>query len=98
MTKTEVIKKLAEATGLPQRDVRAVLDALIHARPGKGIIATSLKTGERVTLSGFGTFHTRVRRARSARNPKTGTSVKVPDRIYPAFKPAKSFKDALKKR
>jgi DNA-binding protein HU-beta len=98
MTKTDLIKKLAEVTGLPKRDVRAVIAALTHAKPGKGVIATSLKMGERVTVSGFGTFHTRVRKARSARNPKTGASVKVPERIYPAFKPAKSFKDALKKR
>lgn len=98
MTKTELIKKLAESTGLPQRDVRAVIDALISARPTKGVISGSLKRGERVTLSGFGTFHVRVRKARTARNPKTGSSVKVPDRIYPAFKPAKSFKDNLKKK
>ncbi len=98
MTKTELIRKLADVTGLPQKDVRAVVDALIHARPGKGLISTSLKMGEKVTLSGFGTFHVRVRKARQARNPKTGAHVRVPDRIYPAFKPAKSFKDALKRR
>lgn len=98
MTKTELIKKLADKTGVPQREVRAVLDALTNSRPGKGIISTSLKSGEQVVIAGFGTFHTRVRKARIARNPKTGGSVKVGDRLYPAFKPAKSFKDNLKKK
>jgi nucleoid DNA-binding protein len=57
-----------------------------------------LKNGENVIISGFGTFHIRVRKARKARNPKTGESVKVADRIYPAFKPAKSLKQALRKK
>lgn len=97
MTKTEIIKKLAEVTGLPQKDVRAVLEALTEAKPGKGLISTSLKQGNKVTISGFGTFYLRSRNARQARNPKTGSNVKVPKRHYPAFKPSKSFKEALKK-
>jgi len=97
MTKTQLIKKLAEITGLSQKDVRTVLEALTDAKPGKGIISTSLKHGEKVTISGFGTFYLRVRNARKARNPKTGKQVKVPKRHYPAFKPSKSLKDALKK-
>ena len=98
MTKTEVIQKLADMTGVQKKDVRAVLDALMNARPGKGIITTSLRNREKVTIAGFGTFHARVRKARKARNPKTGEQVKVTDRYYPAFKPAKSFKEALRKK
>jgi DNA-binding protein HU-beta len=96
MTKTELIKKLAEITGLPQKDVRAVLEALTDARPGKGVVSSQLRQGHKVIISGFGTFHVRERRARQARNPKTGGKVKVPKRVYPAFKPSKSFKDSLK--
>lgn len=96
MTKTELIKRLSERTGLPQKDVRAVLEALTDARPGKGVISEVLKGGGKVIVSGFGTFHVRERKARQARNPKTGGKVKVPKRTYPAFKPAKTFKDALK--
>ncbi|MEJ2368536.1 MAG: HU family DNA-binding protein [Acidobacteriota bacterium] len=98
MTKTELIKKLGEVTGLPQKDVRAVVDALFNSKPGKGLISTSLKMGQKVTLSGFGTFYIRERSARTARNPRTGSQVKVPSRTYPAFKPAKSFKDAIKSK
>ena len=98
MTKTELIQKLADVTGVPKKDVRAVIDALTLARPGKGLISTSLRNREKVIIAGFGTFHTRVRKARKARNPRTGESVKVAERIYPAFKPAKSLKEALRKK
>jgi DNA-binding protein HU-beta len=94
MTKTELIKQVADSTGLSQRDVHSILEAL--AGP-KGAVATTLKKGSKVIISGFGTFHTRKRKARRARNPKTGGAVKVPKRRYPAFKPAKTFKEALKK-
>jgi DNA-binding protein HU-beta len=97
MTKTELIRRLSDVTGLSLKDVRAVLEAMTSARPGKGIIPSCLKKGERVTISGFGTFYARERGARSARNPKTGGKVRVPKRRYPAFKAAKSFKEALKK-
>jgi nucleoid DNA-binding protein len=88
MTKTELIRKLADVTGLSQKDVRMVLEALTDSRPNKGLITSSLKQGEKVTISGFGTFYIRERNARQARNPK---------RRYPAFKPAKTFKESLKK-
>lgn len=98
MTKTELLKTLAEVTGLPRKDVRAVIEALTDARPGKGIIATTLKRNQKVIISGFGTFYARERAARTARNPKTGGKVKVQKRRYPAFKPSKSFKEALRKK
>ena len=97
MTKTELIRKLSEMTHLSQKDVRAVIEALTESKPGKGLITTSLRQGEKVTISGFGTFYARERTARSARNPKTGGKVKVPKRRYPAFKPAKTFKESVKK-
>jgi DNA-binding protein HU-beta len=97
MTKTELIKQVAESTGITQVSVRAVLEALMGPRGGEGLIVERLRDGERVTLTGFGTFFFRQRSARKARNPITGESVKVPKRKYPAFKAAKKLKDALKK-
>lgn len=97
MTKSELVKRISAITGIAQKDVRAILEALTLPKVGKGFIATSLKRGERVVISGFGTFYVRERAARKARNPRTGKAVKVSKRRYPAFKPAKSFKDALKK-
>jgi nucleoid DNA-binding protein len=69
---------------------------MTDASPGKGIITTCLRRGEKVIISGFGTFHVRERKSRQARNPKTGGKVKVPKRTYPAFKPSKTMKDSLK--
>ena len=97
MTKSELIKALSTTTGIAQKDVRAILEALTLPKAGKGLIATCLKRGERAVISGFGTFYVRERAARKARNPRNGKAVKVSKRRYPAFKPAKSLKDALKK-
>ena len=97
MTKSELVKELSTTTGIAQKDVRAILEALTLPKAGKGLIATALKRGERIVVSGFGTFYVRERAARKARNPRTGKAVKVAKRRYPAFKPAKSFKDALKR-
>ena len=97
MTKSELVKKLSATTGTAQKDVRAVLEALTLPKAGKGLIASALKRGERVVISGFGTFYVRERAARKARNPRTGSTVKVAKRRYPAFKAAKSLRDALKK-
>lgn len=93
MTKSELIRKIAEKTGISKKDVKQVVEAMF--RPGKGIISITLKEGEKVTISGFGTFHTRERSARIARNPKNGKEVKVERRLYPAFKPAKVLKESL---
>lgn len=94
MTKTQLIGAVSEKTGLPRTSVKAVFDAVMGA---KGIVRSELKRGEKVTLAGFGTFYTRTRKARQARNPITGAAVKVGKRAYPAFKPSKGLKEALKK-
>jgi len=94
MTKSELIKKISEKSGVPQGSVKKVLDVMF--RPGKGIISITLKGGDKVTISGFGTFFARKRSQRTARNPRNGVEVKVPKRNYPAFKPAKSFKESIK--
>lgn len=93
MTKTDLIKEAAERTGLTKHNVGTVLQIILD--PRTGIITSALRRGEKVTLSGFGTFSTRQRASRQARNPRTGKSVKVPKRKYPAFKAAKSLKEAL---
>jgi DNA-binding protein HU-beta len=95
MTKIELIKQVAESTGITQVSVRAILEAVMS--PISGIVASSLRKGDKVTLSGFGSFYPRFRASRQARNPKTGAKVKVPKRKYPAFKAAMKLKEALKK-
>jgi len=59
-------------------------------------IADCLKKGEEVSISGFGTFVSKQRKARTARNPRTGEAVQVPAMKVPKFKAGKGLKDAVK--
>lgn len=94
MTKAELVAKVAEKSGLTKTSVRAIVAAMMDK---KGLIPTELKKGGKVTVAGFGTFFLRVRKARQARNPKTGATVKVGKRSYPAFRASKGLRDILKK-
>ena len=58
-------------------------------------IITALKQGQRVIISGFGTFSVSVRKARSGRNPKTGESIQISASRSAKFKPGKQLKDSL---
>ena len=59
-------------------------------------IADCLKKGEEVSIAGFGTFAAKQRKARTARNPRTGEAVQVPAMKVPKFKAGKGLKDAVK--
>lgn len=95
MNKTDMAKKLAKKTGLTQSQASDVVDAIFSSDPGQGIIAVELDAGGKVTIGGFGTFETRRRSARSGRNPRTGETIKIAAKTYPAFKPAKGLKDRV---
>ena len=94
MNKTELIDKLASATSLSKADAGRAVDALFDV--DKGIIADTLKTGAKVQITGFGTFETRRRGARTGRNPRTGETIEIPASNSPAFRPGKGLKDGLK--
>lgn len=94
MNKAELLEALVKKTDLPARDVKAVVDALFH--PGEGVIARSMKKGDKVVIAGFGSFERRARGARTARNPQTGESIKVKARKVPAFKAGASLKSTVK--
>jgi integration host factor subunit beta len=57
----------------------------------------AIARGERVEIRGFGSFHTRPRRARIGRNPKTGARVEVPAKRVPFFKPSKELRELVMK-
>ncbi len=59
-------------------------------------IADCLKRGEEVSIAGFGSFVAKQRKARTARNPRTGATVQVPAMKVPKFKAGKGLKDAVK--
>ena len=89
MNKSQMIKAVAEKSELSQKQVSEAL-SLIEAT-----LIDSLKAGEKVQLSGFGTFEVRERAERKGRNPKTGEVVTVPACKYLAFVSAKAVKETL---
>ncbi len=90
MKKLELVAKIAEKTNLTKKDAEIALKAITDA------ITEALIAGEKVALTGFGTFETRDRAAREGRNPRTGETIQIPAQKTPAFKAGKALKDAVK--
>lgn len=91
MNKTELIAIAAENAGMTKKDTERCLNAAIDA------ITLALVKGERVQLSGFGTFETKAREARIGRNPHTKEAVEIPATRVPSFKASKALKDNIAK-
>jgi DNA-binding protein HU-alpha len=88
--KTELIDAVALATKLEKTKVKAVIEASIDA------ITKELKKKDgKVQLTGFGTFGTSARKARTGVNPKTGAKIQIAARKVPKFTPGKALKDAI---
>jgi DNA-binding protein HU-beta len=98
MNKTELIEAVAQKTGLSKKDSTAAVNALFSTVPREGIIATEVAKGQRVQLTGFGTFERRNRKKRKARNPQTGAEIMIPATKYPAFSAGKSLKERVAKK
>ena len=90
MTKDELVAKIVEITGLKKADTQKALDALITT------IIETIKTGDKVNITGLGIFKLKDKKARLARNPKTGESIQVPPKRAPKFLPSKNFKEVVK--
>lgn len=93
MNKAELIKTVADKSGVPQRTVAEVLDAVFD--PAAGAIAEALSGGAAVGLRGFGTFEIRDAPPRLLRNPKTGEPVQVGAQRRPVWRPAAALKTRL---
>ena len=91
MNKTELITIAAENSGLTKKDAERVLNAAIDA------ITASLVNGDKVQISGFGSFETKDREARMGRNPHTKEAIEIPATRVPGFKASKALKDAVAK-
>ena len=89
MNKTELLNAVAAAAGVSKKDAEAVVKATFDT------IAKAMAEGDKVQLIGFGTFETRTREARDAKNPRTGEVIKVAACKAPAFKAGKALKDAV---
>lgn len=86
MTKKELIKFVAQSTENTIKDTEEIVDEFI------GYIKNALVEHEDVTIHGFGTFKTKLRDARTARNPQTGETIEVPAKYVLTFKPTPAFK------
>lgn len=88
MTKADLVEQVADAIGpgITKKDCALVVDGLLNA------IKNALAEQQNIEIRGFGTFKVRKRKARMARNPRTGEAVEVPARAVPIFKPSKDLR------
>ena len=91
MNKTELIAVAAENAGLTKKDTERVVNACLDA------ITAALQQGEKVQISGFGTFEVKAREARVGRNPHTKEAIEIPATKVPGFKASKTLKDTVAK-
>ena len=89
MTKADLVKIIANETGIIRKDVAIVVDTFLEA------VKDSMKDGNHIEIRGFGTFKLKVRKPRIGRNPKTADKVPVPERVVPTFKFSRAFKDEV---
>jgi DNA-binding protein HU-beta len=90
-TKADLVDQVAAAAGLKKKDSKAAIDAFLAK------VEEALAAGNKVQLTGFGTFEVRKRKARTGVKPGTKEKIKIPATQYPAFKPGKALKDKVKK-
>jgi len=95
MTKSVLIERIAEKTsqdiGISKKQTEVIIDTIFDS------IKDALAKGEKVEIRGFGNFRLRSRKARQARNPKTGESVEVPSKKVPFFKVGKELREMVNK-
>jgi DNA-binding protein HU-beta len=89
VNKSDLIDKVAANTELNKMSAVRAVEAVFD------IISETLRSGEPVTLSGFGTFTVSSRAERNGRNPRTGETIVIPAARSPRFKAGKGLKDAL---
>ena len=89
MTKSELIDQIAASAEISKAAAGRALDATVDA------VMAALSAGDSVSLVGFGTFYVSERTARTGRNPRTGTTLKINAAKVAKFRPGKGLKDAV---
>ena len=89
ISKADLVKELTESTGVSSKDVKAVVEGMLTS------VGTHLQQGDKVQLTGFGTFEVRERKARTGVKPGTSEKVEIPASKAPAFKAGKGLKDQI---
>ena len=89
MNKQELIDAVAESADISKAAAGRAVDGMVNA------ISDALKSGDQVSLVGFGTFSVKDRAERTGRNPRTGEAITIPAMKNPSFKAGKALKDAV---
>jgi DNA-binding protein HU-beta len=95
VNKQGLIDAVAQRLGITKGKAAEITDAFFAPA---GIIASELRRGGRVTITGFGSFETRRRAAREGRNPRTGKAINLKASTAPAFKAGKALKELVNKK
>lgn len=90
MNKNSLVSAIAEKTELSKKDVEAVVDTLTDT------ITKALQSGEKVALTGFGTFRVSQRAERTGINPQTKEKIQIPAMTVPKFTAGRALKEAVK--
>ncbi len=90
MTKKEIVMRISDQTDIKQIDVKKIVQMTLD------IIVDSLGRGETVELRNFGIFKVKSRKGRIGRNPKTGESVKIPEKKIVTFKPGLVMREKVR--
>ena len=91
MNKMELVAAMADNAGISKKDAEKALKAFTD------VVASELKSGNKIQLVGFGTFEVSERAAREGRNPQTGKTMKIAASKAPKFKACKALKDLINK-
>ena len=90
MTKSQLVQELINhAVHISQKDMAMIVETIFDS------MVQALQSGDRIELRGFGTFEVRVREPRLGRNPKSGSSVVVPEKYVPHFKAGKELRERV---
>ncbi len=90
MNKSELVARIASIANLTKKDAELALNATVAS------IQDALTEGEKVVLTGFGTFEVKERKARSGHDPRTGEPIEIPSLKAPTFKAGKILKDVVR--
>lgn len=90
MTKADLVDVVAKKASLTNKAARESVQAILDS------VRDALKRGEKVVITGFGTFSVRARAARTGRNPQTGASIQISARKTPGFTAGKALKKAIR--
>lgn len=90
MQKADFIKAVATRAGVNEKEARVIVDGALE------VITEALSSGDKVTLTGFGTFEVRARQAREGVNPQTRDKIQIPATKTPGFSASSTLKEAVK--